>query len=415
MRHIQSLSSWLPGLPFALWSLLIFALIPYSTELQRAVTTRLGDATFRWLVAALLGAVALAAAVWVLRRRPEHALGRLGWIVGIVAIAVIWSWRLRGKAEALHWVEYGVLSLLAFHALRPRLRDVGIYFVAAAATAVIGTVDEILQWLVPGRFFDLADILMNAGIGCLTLLLIARGWRPAGLAALPSPRSSGWFVRLLIAETLLLLFCVSSTPTRVDGWARHLPILAYLGTEASTRMVECGHRYDDPELGTFRSRLAPDELAQADAERGAQVAALLDRHTHTRFSEFTTVFSPSRDPFVFELRSHLFFRDRHLAKARGARTEHERGRHLTLALSEQLILERHFARTLQLSKAYALEEGKRSQLASRAELSPYFESEVGRALITAFSERQAQGVLGVLLLGLVILERRIAISDRFSR
>lgn len=400
----RTLRWWLPWLPFALWSLLIFALIPQAAQLQRAATERFGDATFRWLVATLLGAVAMAAASWVIWRKPTQALERLGWVVGIVGIAVIWVWQLRGKAEALHWVEYGVLGVLAFHALRSRLPDTGVYPVAVALTALIGTVDEILQWLMPGRFFDLADIVLNASIGCLTQLLIARGWRPEGLTSAPSLRSSAWFLRLLIAEVLLLLFCVSSTPVRVSGWAQHASSLAYLGDEASTRMIEYGYRYEGSEAGIFRSRLSPDELAQADAQRNVQVAALLDRHTATRFSDFTTLFSPRRDPFAFEIRSHLFFRDRHRLKARSATADGERRRHLTLVLGEQLILERYFGRTLRLSN-HDLKPEERAELALQAKPNPGFESEADRALITAFSEAQAQGALVFVLLGLAVFER----------
>ena len=65
--------------------------------------------------------------------------------------------------EKIHLLEYGVLSVLFYNALKididrehMKLYDTGIFLGLAA-----GFIDEIAQWFVPGRFFDFRDILLN--------------------------------------------------------------------------------------------------------------------------------------------------------------------------------------------------------------------------------------------------------------
>lgn len=72
--------------------------------------------------------------------------------------------------EKVHCVEYGFLSFLFFRALRLDFDDLKAYFFALAATGLCGWLDEGIQYLMPGRFYDLKDVFLNLYGGALGLL-----------------------------------------------------------------------------------------------------------------------------------------------------------------------------------------------------------------------------------------------------
>ncbi len=88
--------------------------------------------------------------------------------------------------EAVHFLEYGVLGLLLYRALSFRVLDATVFVAAALVGVIVGTVDEIIQWIVPGRYFDFRDIALNGGASVLVQIV--------DLADGPAVRASGPFV-----------------------------------------------------------------------------------------------------------------------------------------------------------------------------------------------------------------------------
>ncbi len=95
-------------------------------------------------------------------------------------------------SERFHFLEYGILFLLALRAAAIDLRGAWSYPVALVATGLAGWFDEWQQGLSPVRYYDVEDIEMNvlaaalAGLVCLALF----GLRPDrarfdGLASRP--------------------------------------------------------------------------------------------------------------------------------------------------------------------------------------------------------------------------------------
>ena len=192
----------------------------------------------------------------------------------------------------MHFVQYGVLSLLLQRAVAFRLPDASSYFVAALAGALVGCADEAVQWVVPGRYFGLRDIAINAFAASLVQVGLAMGIRPAGVARTTSRAGRRVALRIALALWAALLAFALNTPARVAVWAPRLPGLAFLATNEST-MMEYGHRYDAPDIGVFRSRLAPEELAREDATRAAAGAALLDAYRDA-YGDFLVDVPPRR-------------------------------------------------------------------------------------------------------------------------
>ncbi len=403
--------SWLLA---GLWSLAIFAVVPLAPTLQELVGERWGWQVFAYATLAVLATAGFAA----IRHLARHGRGRPAsylWLAAVGSAFVGYTMLLRQTpVEAVHLVLYALLGGLCFRALSHRIHDWTIYLTASIIASIVGTLDEILQWLTPGRYWGLHDIWIDFLGAALMQVAIAKGLRPRIIsgpvrpASIRALRRSGLLLLLVLGATLL------NTPRRIAWYSQQLPFLAFLETNESV-MLEYGHRISDPETGPFRSRLTRRQLRRTDAERGAEAAGILDRfRDHEAYRRFLKSYTPVVDPFVHEARVHLFRRDRHLQWARDPRRKGHRQRvHLSIAWRENRIMEKYFPTVLGHS-GYVLSGQRiawlRDNLLSDQELpARELESAVSRDLVTAVSERQVAGALALAALALVLLDRRYGI------
>ena len=154
-------------------------------------------------------------------------------------------------------------------------------------------------------------------------------------------------------------------------------------------MAEYGYRYDDPDIGIFRSRLSPDEMRSADLVRATEAAAILNIYRdRSSYKDFLSIYTPVNDPFLHEARVHLYSRDHHLKKSLDAQNEpHVYERHLSVAWHENRFMETYFSNTLRASTYYWPERFRALAFRHLVKERPY-ESRVSRDLITRFTEGQ---------------------------
>lgn len=140
----------------------------------RDVTNWLRDhELLRLTVGALFTLTALGACVLVAKApalRNGKTLGVLGF-VGAVYAAVIWP--MESIEEKVHFIEYGVVALLALEAMPLSWRPVARFFAAALFVTAAGWADEGLQGLLPSRYYDLRDVAFNAAAGIMALSTIS--------------------------------------------------------------------------------------------------------------------------------------------------------------------------------------------------------------------------------------------------
>ncbi len=104
-------------------------------------------------------------------------------VAGVYLLLLYWLYRSSVPEECVHLLEYGMLGGLIYTALveRQRRRDalsadftgpwapaVG----AILATALLGWVDEAIQFWLPERYYDARDIALNAVAGVLAVLAL---------------------------------------------------------------------------------------------------------------------------------------------------------------------------------------------------------------------------------------------------
>lgn len=90
----------------------------------------------------------------------------IGISLGIAAIYLLVFTRMTIPAERTHLIEYGVVALLIFEALKERYKQrrpqLTIALFAFLITSLIGVLDEYIQLHLPNRVFDPLDMLFNA-------------------------------------------------------------------------------------------------------------------------------------------------------------------------------------------------------------------------------------------------------------
>ena len=138
---------------------------------------RIGDGLF--IVCCLM--VLIAVVTQGLSRRPRGI--EIAIAIGVAACYLLVFVRMTVQTERSHLIEYGVVALLVYEAFKERAKNNRLSFspalLAIITTSGLGIFDECLQWFVPGRFFDLDDILFNeiaalGAVGTSSLLAWAR-------------------------------------------------------------------------------------------------------------------------------------------------------------------------------------------------------------------------------------------------
>jgi hypothetical protein len=384
---------WRSWLWVGVWSLIIYLTIPFARRLQAWVQDGWGRDAFTIIVISILVA-ASALAIGYLYRAQGSSIKNYAWLVGTTGLFIFYTLQLgHAPEEALHFVEYGVLGLLIYRAFTHRIRDFSVYYSAAVLGAIIGILDETIQWLTPQRYWGYRDIWLNFVAVALVQVGIAKGLAPTIISIRAQPRSIRLLAKLSMIALFLLGMSLINTPTRVEWYAERLPGLAFLKNNPST-MSEYGYLYRDPEVGVFRSRLSPQALRETDRVRAKEAAAILNAYQDgARYAAFLSKYTPSRDAFVHEARVHLFRRDSFLQSALGYRDDvTERRLHLTIAYRENKIMEKYFPQTLRHSRyvlpAEVIAQTKREQLPELV-----YDSAVSQHLITRMGEPQLLAII----------------------
>ena len=332
-----------------LWALGIFALVPLARTVQRIVREGVGNEAFGY---AALACIAIGAAL-ALRRAlrggsdgggamsapTSGSSASLLWLVGVAAVFIWYTTRLWHNAEeAMHFVQYGVLSILLFRAVSRRVHDAWAFVIPVLLAALVGQIDECFQWLIPRRYYGLRDIWIDFVAASLTQIGLGMGLRPAHVArrfGIAGARSALLLASLNLA---ILTLCSLNTPERVERYAARFTPLAFLAGNPSA-MFEFGTLYVEENFG-FKSRLGPRALAAADRERGREVGERI--RASTDYEQFLDEHPPGRAPFAHEVRVHLFRRDRMLERAAVATHPERFQSYTTQALREHWILEAYF-------------------------------------------------------------------------
>jgi VanZ like family len=359
----------------ALCTLAIFLVVPLARTIQKFVSAHWGRTFFGYAVLAVT-ALGFCAIVYILVfrlkiRSPTNYL----WLTVVAGLYIYFTLKLwRAPEEAVHFLEYGLLGFFLFRALSLRINDKSIYLTAFLIGALVGIFDEVFQWMMPGRYWDFRDVGLNALAAGLFQIALWKGVKPRVIAVKAGPPQAVRRVSLLLAVNVFLLgLCASNTPQRVAAYTARLPWLSFLVKEEP--MYEFTRKHADPEIGVFYSRLSISGLEKEDVERSDHWAGILRDWKDRDYGLFLREHHPLLHPFLYEMRIHIFRRDRRVEEAARSKDDGSRREDLFVAYKENMILERYFGRTLEKSN-YRWSAQERAEIAAAIDLAKPYRSPV---------------------------------------
>lgn len=156
---------------FGLYVGIVLCTVPFTRRITLALrNTDLLGATVTGLYALAVAGVVY----YVLFNRRVADWVAFMVVAALLCVVTVLLLGLAIPEERVHFLQYGLMALLARHAYaggneRPRIRVSMV--VACLLTSGLGLLDECLQGLVPSRIFDWRDVGMNAGAAVTALLL----------------------------------------------------------------------------------------------------------------------------------------------------------------------------------------------------------------------------------------------------
>ncbi len=388
----------------ALCLLLIYTTIPFARTFQTYVSTNMGRETFTWVALSFTLLLAIGGS-WYLYASCLHRPWTAYLWLAIVALSyAYWAYSLKANPEvSLHLIEYGILTVLVFATLSFHVHDWSIYLITLLSVSLVATGDQIFKWFTPQRYFDYMDIRLNTGAAALMLLGIAKGFRPKNLSHALTASSARTATTVSTWLIFALALCLSNTPEVTARLTHLIPALSYLKVKDNL-MCEYGYKYEDPEIGEFYSRFTLEKLQDLDTQRAVEAGNVIGNYKeNNKYQAFLTRYSPLTDPFLHELRVHLFRRDQFIAQANQFNNiPAQFSSNATVAFRENQILEKYFSNTLKHSGS-TLSQHQLLVLKRGLDPDVKYVSPVSSSLITTFDRKTMWivALLSVLILNLI--------------
>ena len=379
----------------------IFFLVPLARTISNFVKTNWNISLFGYSVLIVVFFVFLLSLYFLWYRLSIRAVSQYLWLAAVALVYVFFTLKLwRRPEEAIHFLEYGLLGFLLFKAFRHHIHDKSVYFAAFLLGAMIGLFDEILQWMVPLRYWDLRDVGLNALSVGLFQIAFWKGIRPEISSTRVTPKSMRIISWLLVANLFLLGLCSSNTPPRVRSYTKLFPFLSFLNKQEP--MKELKHKHKDPEIGVFFSRLEVEELKRIDSERTVEYSTILKEWSTKEYGDFLINFPGFDHPFLHEMRVHIFRRDRRFSEAKKTNSQKNREKNLLIAYKENLILEKYFEKTLKKSP-YKWRNKRSKQIESEIDVMGFYKSPVSASDPIPFKEKTLWGIIFLISITLIFL------------
>jgi len=314
--------------------------------------------------------------------------------------------------EAVHFLEYGLLGFFLFGALRFHINNRCIYFIAFLSGSLVGIFDEILQWIVPLRLWDIRDVGLNALSSGLFQIGLWKGIQPREIFPKIKAKSFKTLSLLLSINIVLLGLCLSNTPKRISSYTKIFPALSSVQKEEP--MNKFRKKHVDSDIGNFYSLLTIDELKSEDRENFLQNAQTIKEWKNRDYKEFIRHFHPLIYTFLCELRTHLDIRDKNFKEAQKAEDENTKKKFFFRAYKENLILEKYFGQTLQKSSSN-WEKGQSKHIESYINKSAWYSSHLRFGFFLSFSEKTMWTAIISFLIILALFNFFLLRSQKFQK
>ncbi len=373
----------------------IFSAVPAARAVQQFISKTAGPQFFTYFVLFFIVSALVALFYYFIFRLKVTKVSQYVWLFLCGGLYVYFTIQLKSNpVETIHFLIYGLLSYFLFKALNHRIRDRTVYITVLLFVLLVGTADEFLQWIMPGRYWDYRDIGLNTLAGGIFLLAVWKGIRPKSIYGAVQKISVKTLIGIATVNLIFLGLCLVNTPDMVKRYTEIFKNLSWLKNEES--MTEFGYLHSDAEIGIFYSRLTLEELRSIDLDNGKRYGNMLFQKK--RSDPAFRVYTPYTNTFLFEYRLHLFRRNHHFNQFKQADDQNNKIRSGGIAFRENLIVKKYFGSTLKHS-GFAWTDEKTTRLKKTAsEWNSDYVSKAGINLITSFSLKQALWIIIIALI-----------------
>ncbi len=407
LQNKKTIYSWIWVI---LYSIIIFLTVPVALKIQRFVAKYLGKNAFIYFVLSIVGLAFLFLLYFLILKLKARTPSRYIWLFILTGFYSYFVLNLaKSPAEAIHFLEYGLLGYFLFRALNHNIKDKSIYFTAALFCLLVGTIDEILQWITPNRFWSFHDVWINSLSGGLLLLGLWNVIKPEEISEKINPKSIRVLSSISVVCILVLGLCASNTPNTAAYYTNLIPRLSPLQQEEA--MSDYGYKLKDPEIGIFYSRFSPKELKDTDKQKGEEYARELNKSVKIEYKQFLRKYNTITNPFLNELRNHVFCRNTNFNKAKNTSDLKEKRVYYLVSYKENLILEKHFGNTVRRS-AYVWSKDKIMEVERLIDRNKPYKSPVSLNLITAFSQKTLWIAISVFISLIVAINLILHLKER---
>lgn len=214
------------------YTLVIFFSIPFVREIQKLIYRTSSRNLFTYsVISVVCCGLAILLYLFVVKFKIKK-ISQYMWLFICAGLYIYFTIRLRKMPEEeIHLIEYGLLSYFVFKALSHRVHDWTVYITTILIVSFVGTMDEFLQWIMPGRYWDFKDVGTNIVGGLVLQLTIWKGIKPDLIKKPLSKISVKIFMSVLSIYLIFLGICLSNTPKAVNSYTAVFKSLLWLRAE----------------------------------------------------------------------------------------------------------------------------------------------------------------------------------------
>jgi hypothetical protein len=185
-----------------LWTAAIYSTIPLARSIQKYVSANIGGEVFTYAVITCIVCGFGIVLYFLISKLKAKSIAQYMWLLLCGSIMIYYAIKLKKyPEEAVHLIEYSILSFVVFRALSYKIRDWTVYITTVLIVTVIGTFDELIQWITPTRVGHYKDVQLNAISGLIGVLVISLAVRPNQI----SQSVSRYSLKVLTTITVLSL------------------------------------------------------------------------------------------------------------------------------------------------------------------------------------------------------------------
>jgi len=147
----------------------IFYTVEIASTVRKFLTEKFGNGIYD-VTYAVIGILVVAVFYAIAKEKSQRGIRiSAAAIIGMIYFFLLQD--LKYSVEKIHYIEYGLLTLVAARALRNDFQSLAAALLSLMMTFLVGLADEFLQFLNPNRVGEFRDIFTNLNAGFWALLL----------------------------------------------------------------------------------------------------------------------------------------------------------------------------------------------------------------------------------------------------